>query len=268
MHSIAPVNLKTGEIMTDTHGVYDKEAAARRSKAFKEKMERRGRGVDFTFTDMENIKEVIKGVKDKHCGYLLYLQCFINYSGCLVNTDTTSMSKEDIQETLGLGKSAFYEFFNAMISNKIIYKANNVFYINEKYHFKGRSINQKVIKSFTFRVKKLYNKGKAKDLGFIYKLLPFVHYATNTICNNPYETDIHKIRYLPKNEIAKLTNESDKTVYNRLRRMKIGKEYVFAEIRIGKERFYKINPFLFYRQDGEPDDSLKEIFLIGFSGKT
>ncbi len=257
---LAPVDLNTGEVSKE-HYVRSRKQDA----AYMRIMERRGRDTDFTFTDMENIKEVISGIEDKHCGYLLYLQCFINYEGQLVNTDNTYMSKGDIQCVLGLSRTAFYEFFNAMTVNEIMYEKDSTFYINEKYHFKGKVISQKVIKSFTFKVKKLYSKRRAKDLGFIYKLLPFVHYTTNTICINPYETELHNVQYLTKKEIVELTGESEKTVYNRLRRMKIGKEYVFAEIRVGKERFYKINPFLFYRQDGVPDASLREMFLIGFS---
>lgn len=44
-----------------------------------------GRGVEFTITNMNNIDEVIEKVSDKHCGYLLYLQCFVNYDAILEN---------------------------------------------------------------------------------------------------------------------------------------------------------------------------------------
>lgn len=253
--------MDTGKDVTKDKIIRDKK----QSDAYRRIMERRGRCNDFTFTDMENIKVVISSIDEKHCGYLLYLQCFINYNGQLVRSNDIPMSKDEIQETLNLGKTAFSDFFNAMVDNKIIYEVNRKYYVNENYHFKGKSTNSRVIKSFTFKVKRLYSKKNARDLGFIYKLLPFVHYKTNTICENPSENDVSKIRYLPKKEIAILTNESEKSVYNKLRKLKIGNEYVFAEIRSGKERFYKINPFLFYRKDGEPDATLREIFLIGFA---
>lgn len=259
---LAPVDLDTGEVSKE-HYVRSRK----QDVAYRRIVERQGRSPGFTFTDMENIKEVINKIKDKHCGYLLYLQCFINYNGQLVNESNNVMNKDNIQEILGLSRAAFIDFFSNMLKNKIIYEVDGIFYINEKYHFKGRTTNTNVIKSFTFKVKKLYNKRRANDLGFLYKLLPFIHYETNTICKNPYEVDVGKIVYSPKKEIAEITGENEKTVYNRLRRMKIGKEFVFAEVRSGRERFYKVNPFIFYRKSGEPDATLREIFLLGFSNK-
>lgn len=260
MSNILPVDLVTGEILSDTHYVRSHKQAA----VYKQIKERKGRSRDFTFTDMECIKEVIKGIRSNHCGYLLFLQCFIDYEGKLVTPSKVVMDKDAIQDALGLGRSAFYKFFKEMEDNHIIYEVGGVYYVNNKYHFKGSSTNQQVIKSFTFKVRRLYKENRANDLGFIYKLLPFVHLKTNTICDNPYEVELDRIRYLSKKGIEELTGESEKTVYNRLRRMKIDGEYVFAEIRVGRERFYKINPFLFYRRQGEPDASLREIFLLGF----
>lgn len=259
---LVPVDIDTGEVSTE-HYVRSRK----QDVAYRRIQESKGRSPQFTFTSMENIKEVISNIDSKHCGYLLYLQCFIDFKGRLVNDNNILMSKTDIQDLLGLGRTAFYHFFFSMLDNKIIYDIGNVFYINEKYHFKGKTGNNKVIKSFIYKVKRLYSKEKVNDLGFIYKVLPFIHLETNTICQNPYEVDVSKILYLSKTEIAELTGESEKTVYNRLRRMKLDKEYLFAEIRSGKERFYKINPFIFYRKEGKPDATLREIFLIGFSNK-
>lgn len=229
-----------------------------------------GRRHDFTFTDMENITEVIGKIEDKHCGYLLYLQCFISYEdGLLVraNREKTPMTKADIQEVVGLKRSAFYEFFRAMTENDIIIaNEDGTYSVNSAYHFKGNTDNPNVIKSFTAKVRELYTGRNAKKLGFIYKLLPYVHFETNTICTNPYEKDVRKVEQLTKKDIAKVTGVSEKSVYSYLRSMKLGDEHVFAEIRRGKERYYKLNPFIFYRKNGRPDATLREMFRLGFSG--
>jgi hypothetical protein len=235
-------------------------------EAYKRIKDREGRKSDFTFGNMLNMPEVIAKIDDKYCGYLLYLQTFIDYEGVLVkpNREREPMTKNDIKDMLGLQKTAFYEFFNAMIDNEIMFEEADRYRINPLYHFKGTTDNKFVIKTFTAKVRQLYSPRNANKLGFIYKLLPFVHLETNTVCANPFEPDVEQIKELSKQEIAELTGVSEKTVYNYLRKMKLGDEYVFAEIRCGNYRYYKLNPFIFYRKNGAPDATLREMFRRGF----
>lgn len=256
------INRATGETRELTEFA---EAKKRQADGLKRHQE--GRQQEFTFTDMRSIPKVIGAINDKHCGYLLYLQCFISFDGGILtnpNRDKTAMTKADIQRVLDLKKTAFYEFFSAMTENGIIYEVNGKWAVNDAYHFRGTSDNQHVIKSFTTRVRELYTARNAKKLGFIYKLLPYIHFETNTVCANPYEAAVEKTQQLSKQEIAKLTGVSEKTVYSYLRTMKLGDEHVFAEIRRGKERYYKLNPFIFYRKNGQPDATLREMFRLGF----
>lgn len=230
-----------------------------------------GRNHDFTFTNMDSIARVIEAIEDKHCGYLLYLQCFIAYEdGVLTNPnrDKTPMTKNEIMGTLGLKKTAFYDFYRNMVGKGIIIENDDkTFSVNEDYHFKGSTTNTATIKSFTAKVRDLYTAKDAKKLGFIYKLLPYVHFDTNTICNNPYERDMAQVKQLSKNDIAEITGVTEKTVYSYLRKTKLGEQFIFAEVRSGNTHYYKLNPFIFYRKKGRPDASLREMFLVGFSGK-
>jgi hypothetical protein len=216
---------------------------------------------------MLNIPEVVARIDDKYCGYLLYLQTHINFEGTLVKSTAEPMNRADIQKALGLADRAFKSFIKAMLTNEIITETGGAYRINPAYHFKGKTDNTHVIKTFTTKVRSLYSVRNANKLGFIYKLLPFIHFETNTVCANPNETSVDNIVQLPKQQIAEITGVSEKTVYTYLRRMKLGDEYVFAEIRRGNYRYYKLNPFIFYRKRGEPDATLREIFRLGFSGK-
>lgn len=256
------IDVSTGEDMSEGKRIIDIRQAA----SYRASKEKAGRQRDFTFTDMDNIREVIENIDDKHCGYLLYLQCFINFEGKLVkdNRNKTPMTKADIQETVGLKRTAFGEFFNAMADAGIIYEIYGDYYIHDRYHFRGKTSNTRIIKAFTTKVKELYRGRNAKKLGFIYKLLPFIHLETNTICTNPYEPDVNKIEQLSKKDIAELTGEDEKTLYRKIRSMKLGDEYVFAEVTSGKARYYKVNPFIFYRKNGDPDATLREMFRKGF----
>jgi hypothetical protein len=259
------LNKETGEIRDFAEF---QSAKQRQAEGYARKLD--GRKHDFTFTDMRTIHEVIGKIDDKHCGYLLYLQCFISYEGVLVSADhdRAPLSKADIQSLVGLKKTAFNDFFRSMQSNGIIFENQDGKYsVNPAYHFKGKLGNPNVIRSFTTKVRELYTGRNAKKLGFIYKLLPYVHFETNTICANPYEKSVEGIKQLSKSEIAALTGVSEKTVFSYLRSMKLGDEFVFAEIRRGNERYYKLNPFIFYRKQGRPDATLREMFRLGFSGK-
>lgn len=262
MNNLHVIDTNTGEDVTPNYTIRHHH----QDRAYQRRME--GHKRDFTFSNMINLPEVFAKIDDKHCGHLLYLQTFINYEGILVKADRfkSPMTKQDIQVVLGLKKTAFYEFFNAMTSNGIIFEESNHYRINPAYHFRGNTDNSRVIKSFTAKVRALYNPRNAKKLGFIYKLLPFIHYETNTVCTNPFEQNVDNIAQLSKHDIANLTGVSEKTVYSYLRRMKLGDEFVFAEIQRGKTKYYKLNPFIFYRKDGDPDATLREMFRLGFSG--
>jgi len=264
MAKIAVVDLETGENVSQQYRLMH----VNQTESFKQRTRERspGRARDFTFSSMLNIADVIARVDDKYCGYLLYLQTFINYKGRLVTTQRP-LNREDIRNLLGLQRRAFSDFFKAMTDNEIIQQDGEYYRINPAYHFRGSTDNQHVIKAFTTRVRSMYGMRNAKKLGFVYKLLPYVHYETNTICANPFENELADVKRLTHGELAALTGVSEKTVYNYLRSMKFGDEFVFAEVAVGREKFYKINPFIFYRKNGEPDATLREMFLVGFRGR-
>lgn len=262
--NVKVIDISTGENLSDQYTLRHKH----QDDAFKRRQsESAGRQREFTFGNMLNIPEVVARIDDKYCGYLLYLQTYINYAGTLVSSADDPMTRADIQKALGLADRAFKSFIKAMVDNEIIAHENGCYCVNPAYHFKGKTENKHVIKTFTTKVRSLYNVRNANKLGFIYKLLPFIHFETNTVCVNPYEMQVELITQLSKQDIAEITGVSEKTVYTYLRRMKLGDEYVFAEIRRGKHRYYKLNPFIFYRRNGEPDATLREMFRLGFSGK-
>lgn len=221
-----------------------------------------GRSAEFTVTQMRNIDEVIERVSDKHCGYLLYLQCFVNYDAILENPDKSAMSREDMMRTLKIGRTTLHHFLRETTEAGVIEEDGDKYRLNPRYHFQGKTDNTAVIKTFVAKVKELYTEVNAKDLGFVYKLLPHIHLETNTICANPYERDVENTLPLTKEDIARLTQVTEKSVYTKLRNLRFGDQYVFAEVIYGKSRYYKINPFVFYRRSGQPDATLREMFSI------
>jgi hypothetical protein len=80
------------------------------------------------------------------------------------------------------------------------------------------------------------------------------------ICADPF-TEPENIEFLNKTQIAELVEmDADKT-YKMLNKLhKLG---VVAETSRGdkRNRFYTLNPFVFYRKKGQPDDTLRAMFM-------
>lgn len=250
-----------------TRAAYVDKLEREREWELKQEIIEKGRADhQFTFTHMDNIKYVISNVPDKHCGYLLYLQCFIDYNGRILYGNNKPMSRAGIAETLGVSRRVFNEFMKYMVDNKIILadvvKRKKEYRIDKRYHWRGTTNNNHVIKTFHETIKLLYAESEVKDLGFIYKLLPYVNINTNHICSNPHEPDSEKVIPLNRSELAKITGLTEKSVYSKLLRLTVNGERVIAKIHIGREQFCKLNPFVFYRKDGYPDESARIDFVV------
>ncbi|MDT2236629.1 hypothetical protein P7H22_10575 [Paenibacillus larvae] len=95
------------------------------AEAYKEREEFKGRQSDFTFTAMDAINEVTAVLTTAQCGYLVLLQCFVNYGdGTLVDSEDIPMSTKDMQTVLQLTRKrqTFYDFLNACLEHDIIRK--------------------------------------------------------------------------------------------------------------------------------------------------
>lgn len=277
--------MKDAQLLTDEFGnqrwdanaeLYNLTSIAQK-EAYKEKLERdreneikeqiRKSGRDshpFTFTDMDNIKSVIKHVPDKFLGYLLYLQTYVGYNGKLLYTNNHSMSKQDMMRILDIKRRTLSSFLKCMIEYEIINVDNGgTFYIDKQFHWRGPTESAHVIKTFINSIRTMYKDNvNHKDLGFVYKLLPYVHFSTNYLCYNPNEIDAEQLRFITKSDVAELVGVTVKSIYSRLRRLKFGDCYVIAEVKHGKYQGYMLNPHIFYRKDGIPDDTLLATFSI------
>ena len=216
----------------------------------------------FSFTYMENIKEVISNLSTIHLGYLLQLQCHMEFgTGFLIGKDGTVMTKKvDIEHTLGITNSTNKRLCKVLENNGILEEIEGKYCINPTYHFRGQVQEKKVIKLFTTTLKQLCEVLKPAELGFLYKLLPYVHYETNMVCINPHEVDPTKIEFLNIKAIAQLVDMEEKKVSKLLTKLRKG--LIVAEVRRQDKKniFFVLNPYIFYRKSGKPDDTLRGMF--------
>lgn len=216
----------------------------------------------FTCINMDAVKEASSKLKEKDCGYLLVLQSYIDYKGRLLYKKQP-LTKTGIMKILNIKKTTFSCFMNEMHKHNIILKDENGYKVNQKYHWTGRAKVNHFVKTYKKALRDLYKANNSSDMGFIYKLLPFIHQETNILCHNPYEPDQTAIEPLMKKDIAKLMDVSEKTVYNKVKGIKWNEMYIIAEVNRDNERKkYMINPFVINRNAGRPDKNQKSIFEI------
>lgn len=257
------INKETGEI----RDMQSRQAQSAGFRQLKAKQARQGRAVDFTNTDMRHLNEVYSVLTTAQCGYLMLLQCYVDYdSGVIVDAKKTAMTTADMRKVLqltGSKESTFYDFMAACLDNDILTHADGAYAVNKRYHFKGSLNNAFAVKTYTAKIKRVYREVKAVDIGLIYRMLPYVHMSTNALCDNPFERDPSKVRWLNRKQLAEAIGVAPDTLGRRLPKMTFDGVFVVARIRVGMEpERYTMNPSVFYRQDKAPDETLLQMFNV------
>lgn len=263
MKRLRVVNAETGEDLSTDYTLRHRN----QDEAFREQQKQTTDRRDFSNANMPNIHEVYNALTTAQCGYLMLLQCYVDYNGVLVKSsrDKTPMTTADMMSVLQLAKKrmTFYDFLSACTAHDIIREEGGAYSVNERYHFKGNFGSQYVVKLYTAKIKKVYSEVKATDIGLIYRMLPFVHYETNALCENPFEKNPKYIRWFNKKELAAAIGVTPDTLGRRLKQMKFDGEFVVARIKVGGEpERYTFNPNVFYRQSKTPDKTLLAMFNV------
>ncbi|MDN4523184.1 hypothetical protein [Fictibacillus fluitans] len=266
----AIIDTETGELIKELRSG-DKIISKERSEAFKKKLEAEKQTElikrdkrRFSFGKMEKMKEVSKELDSKKCGYILRLLPYMERStGYLKRKDGKLMkSKTDLGNALGVKKvSSRNSIIEALKTASVLAQDENGFKLNPNVHINGATNGKELIKLFNTTLEKLSKDLKPAELGYIYKLLPYVHYGTNLICSDPFEKNPEKLFFLNQASIGKLLGLEHKEVKAFITKLrKIG---VIAEAlseRDTRNRKYYVNPYIFYRKKGFPDDTLKSMF--------
>ena len=229
----------------------------------------RGKQSEFTFSAMDALHEVTRVLTRAQCGFLFVLQCHVDYgNGRLVTAKKSPMTTEDMRRILNVKKSSFYDFLRKCVDNTIILEHEDGSYsVNDRYHFRGSvPTGLSVIKSYSAKVKRIYGTVRPEDLGLIYRMLPLVHYATNTLCANPAEPDPERLDALNRKELAEVLGISVGEISRRLPKLTVDNEYVVAKVSVGGADSYMFNPWVFYRKMTQPDETLRSIFRVKATG--
>lgn len=219
----------------------------------------------FSFSHMQNMTEVTRNLSNKYCGYILLLQPHIEYkTGRLVNPgrDPKPLKITDIARIWSVSRRTALVVVDELQARSILFETDGTYSINERYHFRDKAGTEvdALIKTFFTTLRRV--KLTAADLGFVYKLLPQVHYDTNVICSDAFANTPEDVRFLSEKQIASIVGMSESKTRDALRRLR--KAGVTGEWVRGdgddRETLTVLNPYVFYRKAGEPDGTLRTLF--------
>lgn len=225
-----------------------------------------GRKRSFVWNRMETINEVTESLTPAQCGHLLVLTSFINYEGLLIKSENSKepMNTADMRKALrleGSKESTFYDFLTACKRVGIIVEKGGLFYVNERFHFRGKTEGDRVVKSYITRLREMSKEISAHNIGILYRLIPYVHVESNILCANPDEKIPKLIRKLNRKELAELTGLSPGTISRVTGRLIFEGHPVFANIRTATDgAYYMLNPSIFERKEREYNATEKAIF--------
>ncbi|NGQ95485.1 hypothetical protein G3578_10005 [Brevibacillus sp. SYP-B805] len=228
---------------------------------------RRQHGKDtrkFSFTNMRNIREITEGLSSKYCGYILLLQPHIQYETNVLIADDSSgrpVTIDDLAKIWNVSKRTARTVMGELEARSIVFDHGCRFEISDRYHFRKKASDDvdMLIKTFFTALKRF--KMSAADFGFVYKLLPYVHYSTNVICSDPFAENPEDIRFLNERQIAAIVGMAESKTKETLARLR--KAGIVGEWRKGtdkRETLTVLNPYVFYRKNGQPDETLRALF--------
>lgn len=144
---------------------------------------------------------------------LIYLSTYMRYSdNHLMLTQRTSMRRRDIAKVLGLSDRTSYSFLNEVVPRYVRESESGCLVLCDEVFKRGRMKRKEFNPYQQFYddgVRQLYKAANGKyhkQLGYLFKLLPYISIEFNLACFNPYETDIDKVELISISEFCKIIN--------------------------------------------------------------
>lgn len=226
------VNPETGEAMeVRSEGVFmtKEEKELRRRKALQSnidghrdlefKLKKRAQG-SFTVmlcNDFNNL--YAEDVSSPTLNKLIYLSTFMGKDNVLMqevywdgNVQVGKpMTKEDIQNKLGINRNHFGTFWRECKKHNLITQDEdgNFRLPSDMFRFcNNAGINKKktaMVSVFRHAVRYMYentDEHSKRILAYLYRLIPFINLKYNVLCENPFETDEKKVKPLKLSQIC------------------------------------------------------------------
>lgn len=143
---------------------------------------------------------------------LIYIACFIGNNGYLTDSEGI-MTKKRLKKKMNLTDKVFYDLYNKLIDYDILIEKENKLFIKEDLFSRGKlsgliKKENDYTRIYTESIKYIYENVSSKNhamLGTFFKIIPFVHRTTNTICLNP-ESPISEIIPMTVSDLSKIVD--------------------------------------------------------------
>ena len=150
---------------------------------------------------------------------LIYLATYIDYNNREENVlvkygqhqKVEYLTRKDLKELLGLSEDVLRTFLKEAKEKDILFKVGRKYYLSNKVFSKGKASfdKGKYTRIFIDTTRFLYQNchiSQHKQLAYVFQLIPYLNYESNTICKNPEERDKRLLKRFSLKEICELLN--------------------------------------------------------------
>lgn len=202
---------------------------------------------------------------------LIYLATYLEYNdkedGLLVCKSKYNklipMNRKIMMSKLRLSEKTFKTFLYDVKAHNLIFENGGKLYLNPDYFTKGKcSFDTKsYTRLYIDPIRSLFENSKVsshKQLSYVFRLIPMIHYHLNVICYNPDETNIKKIKDISLVDICGLLG-IDVVNKSRFKRDMLKfyvtiegeKFYLFKYVKVegleSDKDYFVINPYVIYK---------------------
>lgn len=197
---------------------------------------------------------------------LVMLCTYLNYNGRFQRSEKTTIKKTDLQHILAISKQAFYDFWREVKDKYVVEQDGDLYIAKSANIFRGRLPKTQepevthYQKAYINAIRKLYNATsirKHKQLGYVFKLLPYINLEYNIFCKDPFIQEIDNIMPLSVvdlccligynvNQSARLLKELQVLTFEHNHRQEFLISYVDNGNNTPQSKMIFVNPHIMY----------------------
>ena len=209
------------------------------------------------------------GIEPANLTKLIYLSTFMFYNNRLLYNNRIPITKKNLQNVLGIGKTAYYKFANEVFDKGLLIEDDKGrLSLNKEIFFRGymrdvqkylneNQLDKDIIKLYYNSIREIYTKSKVTEhgkLSYLFQMIPYINIEFNILCHNPFETNFDLIDPMIMEDYCEIIGYSVNNVFrlkNSLKSISIGDTYAFNFVDNGEGLFCCVNPCVFYAGCGD-----------------
>lgn len=267
-HNLGVIDFETGELVTDgsvslRHRSQDE---GYQKHLEKERYQYATSDVHWVASYHDPIERISKELSLTETGAIIKLLPYMRFraQGKLIK-DGKPLKQADIQRIFKRGRTATRDILNELQAKGVISVQkegrSNVFYISAEFHEKGNvRESERFTKLYQVRTREITDALALHEAGILYKILPYFHYSEYYLVDNPDESDLSKLRYIGRNELADRIGMREYDLTQAVRKLRSKGALMSTES--GKSIRYLVHPDVMFRQSIETDwtDAVRKMF--------